>query len=220
VLRFPRKWWDPSLTPKYHWWGVSVSRQFREDIRDLPEVDLPDWDLIRGLCELFAANAAGAPVQIMGTDRRGTFEATDLGSFQKEAETREVALDTIVLDVFAPERADNGPSRRMRVQISDLSPLLGSWAKGPGAMAEVWSVDEVFARGLAQRIRDLFAAAGQRKAERVAAERRAEQPATTELAPAPKPPWYRRLLADHLVAGVVAVVATVIGGLILAAILA
>jgi hypothetical protein len=154
---------------------MGVSRTYHSELNDLPEVDLPDWGLLAELWELFVENAPGsAALDIRGTDRRGTFTSNDFESFRGEAERRGEPLTRVVLDSLS--REPGGGSRRMRIQAGGLA------KHGRYSVAEVSSGDEVFTKGLASRITDLFAAAANRRQERLQAAKHsdggAEPPAT------------------------------------------
>ena len=170
---------------------------------DLPPVDIPDWDLLTRLDELFRQH--GLP------DAERTFEATDSRGTYSEPE-----LESLRREV---ERADETPTwvtlRLLTTNRYFVVHLAKDWSR-----ASFSSADEAVVVHLAERTRDLFEKASARRTARLqeqshpraadaaaAAERRAVAPAADV--------WWRRYATEI----VVGVVTTVIGGLILAVIL-
>jgi hypothetical protein len=64
---------------------VTVRRRYEENLRKLPPVAVPDWELLRRLGELLGPYGE---VTFQGEDSRGQYSATDMDAFRAEMEER------------------------------------------------------------------------------------------------------------------------------------
>jgi hypothetical protein len=133
---------------------------------NLPEVDLPDWELAAKVVDLlrpYANDEDPGTFTISGSDRRGRYSSDDLQAFRKEHDEREEQLDSF--DVQTLGHDEHGFSL-FHVYFRRFQP----------GIANLQSGDEITLRGLAARIEAIVQSAAERLKRRREAESRKPEP--------------------------------------------
>jgi hypothetical protein len=207
-----------------------MPRAFKREIPggETPAIDVPDWELVGRLVALFHPYAPAEAVwSFHGEDQRGRYSEADVDAFRAAVEGMDDPPHAITIDVYGTDAG--GEFRRFVVSMAAGEPSYGTAAR-------FTSSDEAVVVHLQERTADLFRRAAERRHARLEAGRdmplapsvSIAPPSAIEVSEAPsvaiasasamevsEATWWE----TWGVATVVAVVATVVGGLILAAIL-
>lgn len=128
-----------------------MARQYRVDLDDLPEVQIPDWDLLARIEELISPYETDDPdfeERIYSADdSRGTYDAGTVEELREEAAKQEEPPRGIAIHLGSPHHSIN-----LRMP-KDLNPR-----------AILISDDEAVVNHIATRLRELFAMAAIPKA--------------------------------------------------------
>jgi hypothetical protein len=177
-----------------------VGRIYREDLYDLPSVPTPDWDLLARLEELAKPHIPvytnGGPSIWFAEDNRGQYDAPNLDVFRREAEAQEEMPETVRLSV--------------RNGWADTEHYINVYASSTiGSGGTIQSTDEAFVNHVSARIRDLFSISA-RQMPSGAPVQGPERPDSGSAS------GLLALVKANLPALIITIVATVIGGVIVA----
>jgi hypothetical protein len=126
-----------------------MAREFKKSFDALPQVGVPDWQLVERLAEVFSPYGE---VRFEATDRRGTRTGADLETFRSEVEHEDEPLESIGVGVSCGFRGN-----------PDFV-----WAKATasavwrGVMFTAVAQDESIVNHVAARAEELIRAAGKR----------------------------------------------------------
>lgn len=128
---------------------LRVARVYRKSLDVLPQVAVPDWQLIERLAETFAPYGE---VHLEASDTRGTHSERDVAVFRKQVEEQDEPVDTIALTVW---RGFQGEADSVWARATTSS----VWR---GGMFAAQSDDEAIVNHLTARAEELFDAARER----------------------------------------------------------
>ena len=173
----------------------------------MPAVQVPDWELLRRLDELFRPYGPPEGPCFTAEDTRGAYTADGVDELQREVERQEQAPDEI--SVYVNEGGKPGPRYDLGVTAARH--------RSPSPALFV-STDEAIVDHFAKRTQELFSAATERAGGNTMGgqERTALSPfPSARTPPVVETKSVRDFVVDHTVALVVTVVGTVAGGAIL-----
>jgi hypothetical protein len=181
-----------------------AQRRFSDTFSDLPEVNFPDWELVRRLGEAIEQyHEVDSGVSLFRVqDRRGDYTADNFSELERNIGAQEDPPDVISIRVFEPERPAG--MRSLSVRLDGAGTSFGSFE----------SNDEAIVHHLAARTRELFEAANKRliASRRTAAQtalragqaKRALSPAAArrQAGTSPRKSLGQRILYDPWVVGI------------------
>lgn len=161
-----------------------MARVYEKDGESPRDVELLDWQLVRGVADLFESYG---PVRFQAQDSRGSYVSSSVDEFRREVESQDESPERVQIEV-----ATDVPEMRFA--------QAWWWARDRGARFRAASHDEAFVSHIATRVPELFDAA----ANRFDAKRRAEESVATHVDVATAAPtvelertsWLRRFLYD------------------------